>query len=184
MAYLLKIDITLFKAINALAGRFSILDGVLVFFSTVLVFFMFAALGVYFWENKKIRLIPFFSSLASSFVALGINYLVGVFYYRPRPFLEIAGSNLLINVSDFSKSFPSSHASAVFGLAFGLFLWNRKWGTVFLAMAALVSLGRVAVGVHYPSDIIFGMVLGAASALALHRLTHFILKNKIKEITL
>ena len=182
MDYLYNIDVRLFKALNGQAGRWGVADGIGIYFSTVLIFFLFAALAVYFAENKKTRLIPFFSSLVSSFVAWGINYLIGVYYYRPRPFLEIAVCRAIINVPPLSKSFPSSHASIVFGLAFGLFLWIRKWGAVLLVMASLVSLGRVFVGVHYPSDVFFGMVLGAASALAVHRFTHLIFKKKIKEV--
>jgi undecaprenyl-diphosphatase len=182
MDYLLTIDVRLFTAINGLAGRWRILDGVGIYFSTVLIFFLFAALAVYLAEDKKRRWIPFFSSLASAFVSWGASYLIGVLYYRPRPFLEIAGSRAIINVNPLSKSFPSSHASIVFGLAFGLFLWNRKWGAVFLAIASCIALGRVFVGVHYPSDVFFGMVLGAGSAFAVHRLTHLLFKKKIKEI--
>jgi undecaprenyl-diphosphatase len=182
MGYLLKIDARLFRAVNGLAGKWRILDGIGIYFSTVLIFFLFAALVVYLAENRKTRLIPFFSSLASAFASWGISYLIGVYYYRPRPFLEIAGSRAIINVAPLSKSFPSSHASIVFGLAFGLFFWNRKWGSVFLVMASFVALGRVFVGVHYPSDVFFGMVLGAGSALIVHRLTHFIFGKKIKEI--
>ena len=182
MDSLVKIDQLVFLAVNSLAGRAAFLDGLWVFFSTVLIFFMFGAFAVYFLTDRKKRLIPFFSALTGSLFSLAVSYLIGILYYRPRPFLELGAVRVLIHVPELSKSFPSSHAATVFGLAFGLYLWNHKWGMAFLVMASLVALGRVLVGVHYPSDVAAGALLGGLCALLIHRLTHFLFGKEIKEI--
>lgn len=64
------------------------------------------------------------------------------------------------------KSFPSSHAVNNFAVAalFGFFY--RRWWWAFGAWALLVSLSRVAVGVHYPSDVAGGAVIGVLLAAA------------------
>ena len=63
--------------------------------------------------------------------------------------------------------FPSDHATASFAIATAIVLRNRRWGIGALVLATLLSLTRVAIGVHYPSDVLAGAALGAASALAL-----------------
>jgi undecaprenyl-diphosphatase len=65
--------------------------------------------------------------------------------------------------------FPSDHATASFAIATALVLRDRRLGALALAMAALLAVGRVAMGVHYPTDVAAGAALGAAVALALHR---------------
>ena len=181
METLLLLDDKLFLALNSLAGRFSVLDGVGIFFSTVLIFFLFAAALVYFLARRRMRFVPFVAALASSLSAWGLNQIIGEIYYRPRPFLSLA-AHKLVNVPELSKSFPSDHAAIAFGLAFGVYLWNRRWGAALLIGACLVALGRVYVGVHYPSDVLAGAAIGAAAALIVHRLTHLLFKKQIKEI--
>jgi undecaprenyl-diphosphatase len=63
------------------------------------------------------------------------------------------------------KSFPSSHAVNNFAAGTFLALCFPRWTWAFLAWASIIALSRVAVGVHYPSDILGGAAIGAALAL-------------------
>ena len=69
-------------------------------------------------------------------------------------------------------SFPSGHTCASFAAAFALYrTLPRKWGIACLVLAALISFSRLYVGVHYPSDVLGGVVVGifagwAGTALA------------------
>jgi undecaprenyl-diphosphatase len=60
---------------------------------------------------------------------------------------------------------PSSHAANAFGQAilFGLLYRSVRWPL--LALAALIAVSRVFVGVHYPADVLVGALLGALVAL-------------------
>jgi len=63
------------------------------------------------------------------------------------------------------KSFPSSHAVINFALATVFSFYYRKWIWWFVAWASLVALSRPAVGVHYPSDIVGGAIIGVGVAM-------------------
>lgn len=86
---------------------------------------------------------------------------------RPRPFLLFEQQGMMIHVlfylpKDFS--FPSGHATLVFGAATILnFLYQHKL-TWLYALAFLVAITRIYIGVHYPSDVLGGAFLGVVIA--------------------
>jgi undecaprenyl-diphosphatase len=104
----------------------------------------------------------------SAGLALALAQVVSHLVNRPRPFVAHPGAVhvLLQHASD--SGFPSDHATAAFAIGAALFLRHRRWGLVTLVAAAVLAVGRVAVGVHYPSDVLAGAVLGSLAALALH----------------
>ena len=61
-------------------------------------------------------------------------------------------------------SFPSGHTSASFAAACALVRTLPKWGTVCMILAGVIALSRLYVGVHYPSDVLGGMVVGILPA--------------------
>jgi undecaprenyl-diphosphatase len=82
-----------------------------------------------------------------------------------RPALEMplnlpTGFEFLSRLS----SFPSDHATLVLGLSTVIFLRNKWLGLVSFAWTMLICADRLAFGLHYPSDILGGLVLGAAAA--------------------
>lgn len=86
---------------------------------------------------------------------------------RPRPFVSDPGGVHLFSGHVADPGFPSDHATASFAIAVAILLRSRRWGLVVLAMATVLSIGRVAMGVHYPTDVIGGATLGSAVALLL-----------------
>jgi undecaprenyl-diphosphatase len=87
---------------------------------------------------------------------------------RPRPFVAHPAAVHLFSQHAADPGFPSDHTTAAFAIGVALVLRHRVWGIVVLVAAALLAVGRVAMGVHYPSDVLAGAVLGTASALLLH----------------
>ncbi len=83
---------------------------------------------------------------------------------RTRPCFSVAGVTALIHQVH-SASFPSAHAANSFGMATTVALRHRRWAGAAWGVAALVSLSRVYVGVHYPSDVLAGALLGIGCAL-------------------
>lgn len=84
---------------------------------------------------------------------------------RVRPCFEVDGVRLLIRQSR-SFSFPSSHASNMSAMATLFSVKYPRFKTIFISMAVLVAFSRIYVGVHYPSDILGGAVLGISCAVA------------------
>ena len=85
---------------------------------------------------------------------------------RPYDFvLAHYGRNITLLVStphDFS--FPSGHTIASFEGAVALLLHNKKLGIPALILACLIAFSRMYLYVHYPTDVIFSMILGTALA--------------------
>jgi undecaprenyl-diphosphatase len=75
----------------------------------------------------------------------------------------VEGIRLLVDCGP-GKSFPSSHAVNNFAVGTVFSYYYPKWKWAFLGWASLVALSRPAVGVHYPSDILGGAILGATVA--------------------
>ncbi len=93
-------------------------------------------------------------------LALGANQVVGQLVTRARPYSVLASVHA-IGSRNGDSSFYSDHTTIAVGTAVGVFLVARRIGIVALVIAALVGLGRIAVGAHYPSDVLAGAVAAA-----------------------
>jgi undecaprenyl-diphosphatase len=104
------------------------------------------------------------SAGVSLVIASQLATLVG----RPRPFVDEPHTVHLLVAHAADPGFPSDHATAAFAIAVAILLRNRRWGLLALVMAIALAVGRVAVGVHFPSDVLAGAALGSATALLLY----------------
>lgn len=87
-------------------------------------------------------------------------------FARVRPCHVLDGVRLLVNCPH-SLSMPSGHAVSSFAVSLPLFYLTRSfislpWRLYPLLLATAIAYSRVYVGVHYPSDVIVGAVLGSA----------------------
>ena len=97
-------------------------------------------------------------------IAMAITYLVGNLFLknviaRPRP-CAVDNSVVLKIPFPSEYSFPSGHSSNGFAGAVTIFCYYRKVGILSLMMAALIAFSRLYFFVHYPTDILAGMILG------------------------
>jgi undecaprenyl-diphosphatase len=103
----------------------------------------------------------------SAGLALAVGKVISELVDRARPFVADPHGVHLFSGHAADPGFPSDHATGAFAVAMAIWLRNRRWGTVALVAAAVLSVGRVAIGVHYPSDVLAGAALGCAAALVL-----------------
>jgi undecaprenyl-diphosphatase len=106
------------------------------------------------------------------FMANIILKLCNLIYFRPRPFVDHEVNLLFYRPTD--SSFPSNPATVGFSIATAVWLYNRRLGALLLALATLFGLSRIYCGVHYPSDVIAGALLGGLSAYLVVRKAGFI----------
>ena len=154
----MNLDVLIFQQINGLAGRWNFLDGAGIFFAQ---YFEYALVGfTLFFLRKNFRVI--LSAFSAAVLArFGIVELIRLFWSRARPFIG-NNVNLLIGHEN-TSSFPSGHAAFYFGLSTVVYFYNKKAGIVFFIASFLISISRVFVGIHWPSDILAGAILGILS---------------------
>jgi undecaprenyl-diphosphatase len=110
-------------------------------------------------SQRKTGVAILVSLLFSLSLVLTFQYLT----LRPRP----EPGRLLLPTPNF-PSYPSGHAGAAFGVAVvvGLTYRKRGWWLLALGGASLIAFSRVYLGLHYPSDVAGGAILGAAAGAA------------------
>jgi membrane-associated phospholipid phosphatase len=141
-------------------------NGVMRFFVPLAVL---VALAAIFFGNTRTCLCVLMIVLV---VGLGDPLIINTIKHavaRPRPCIALSDAIARVGRTD-SGSMPSAHAANWFAAAMVVFLLNRKkrWLTTpTFCMAAAVAFSRVYNGVHYPSDVLAGAILGAGYAIAL-----------------
>ena len=111
-------------------------------------------------KSKPLRII-FYKMLAVFIVAATISLSLKTMISRERPFKTYPDIEKLSEAGN--SSFPSGHTIEAFAMAvaFSILVRKRKLFIPLLVWACLVAYTRMALGVHYPSDILGGMVIGS-----------------------
>jgi undecaprenyl-diphosphatase len=150
--------------INGLAGHSGLLDSLMRFSATDLVFLLAIIPPVlWFWpasparraQNQRIAATAVFSVA----IALGIAWLAGHLYSEARPFVSDSDTTLLISHSA-DNSFPSDHATFAAAIAGVLLIGRPPLGAIALIAVIAVAVARVYVGVHWPGDVVVALVIG------------------------
>ncbi|WP_293795403.1 undecaprenyl-diphosphatase [uncultured Bosea sp.] len=114
-------------------------------------------------DSRRRRLLAFALVLALV-IAIVLSFLTGLVIFRPRPFMAGLGNSLVEHRP--SASFPSNH-TLVFAVCATVLALVRQYGTACLAtvIGLVVAWSRVYVGVHYPSDLLGGIILAVPAAM-------------------
>jgi len=135
-----------------------------------------AAIGLIKHDDKMLRNAGVVA--ASGLINFGITFTLKYAVNRKRPFRTYPGiivNKSLRTIND--PSFPSGHTSSAFATATSLSLLYSKWYIIIpsYAWAGTVAYSRMDLGVHYPSDVLVGALIGSGSAYI-----SYMLNKKIK----
>lgn len=157
-----------------LAGRHPLLDHFWVFCARYLIVVLGFGMLWSIWNTpeRSTRGVLVLMMLAAIIVNETISWGIGYFRFRPRPFVN---NHLtpLVRIAPGMKSFPSDHAVISFTVATLVLVWWLLGAPAIAPLsvvamfltAGLISGARVVCGVHYPSDVLAGGVLGVLGTL-------------------
>jgi undecaprenyl-diphosphatase len=187
MGGLEQADAWLFQLLNHKLAH-PALDDLMLFLTTPKLsghIFVLLALFIAIRKGKEaIYLVPLFLLAVglSDFTASGI---MKPLFHRVRPCFALEGVRLLVDQTR-SWSFASSHASNSMAIAslVWLFFWrgeavDKAFTVVVIFYAVMVSFSRIYIGVHYPGDVVGGIVIGLASAALMYTASAWIVKNVV-----
>lgn len=106
--------------------------------------------------------------LSLALTSICVNAVLKNVVQRPRPFHVDTSVIPLIFPSGYS--FPSGHTASAFAAATAIFLYRKKAGIVAFVLAAIIAFTRMYLFVHYPTDIIGGIVVGVICACIVNKL--------------
>ncbi|MDO8429253.1 MAG: phosphatase PAP2 family protein [Candidatus Daviesbacteria bacterium] len=153
-------NLEVFYLIHSLSSKNQILDFLMIFGAEFLIYIAFCLAFYFSFKGNRQK-----KALLLTLIAIVIGYLtvkfIRLFVDIPRPMLAHNISPLIATPD--SSSFPSSHTTTMAILTFS-FLYYRSKAAIFLIIFLIwVGLSRIYVGVHYPLDILGGVVIGLLS---------------------
>ncbi|WP_255668304.1 undecaprenyl-diphosphatase [Brevibacillus daliensis] len=155
-------------AAHYMANSFAPLGWIMIFFASYAEFLFYLSIPLYwFIGNRKNKRMIIQTTIVVT-IAMLISWICGQFFYRDRPF--VGGSFVPLVEHDADASFPSDHATAALAIATTYWFCLKAQAKKFwIALAIAVAISRVFVGVHYLTDVIVGMLLGAGVAWLVNR---------------
>lgn len=156
-------NLSLFFLIFGFSNHSPILDKLMVFAADPLMPISFIlALVIAIKGNYKDKK-SFLMAILSLPVTVLLIKSIHIFYSSQRPFMIEQISPLITHAAD--ASFPSRHTGFMTTLAASFFLNKSKWATFFIFLSLWVGISRIYVGVHFPLDILGGIITGIISVL-------------------
>jgi undecaprenyl-diphosphatase len=166
-------DTSIYHALNNFAYEHAWVGDVAKFFALDAVFVLVGLLALAWlvrargdWLARGRTRVALLAAGLSTILALLIVQVIDRVWDRQRPFVVLHEFHKLI-AHPADASFPSDHVSGAFAIVFALMLfrrWQIAWAA--LAVAVLIGVARVMVGVHWPSDVLGGVGVGALAAIA------------------
>lgn len=180
----MNLDQSLFLAIFSLARRWEFLDALGIFLAEFGVWILFLAVaGLVVYQIKKARpgrglllraaLRPLLSIILITFSAWFLAEVLKEIFVSLRPGLALGIAPL--TDSKLTGGLPSGHTTAMFALLASFWIWLRRQESsrampamlgLLFGFALVSALARIFIGLHFPSDILAGVILGAALPLA------------------
>ncbi|MWV42975.1 phosphatase PAP2 family protein [Paenibacillus sp. HJL G12] len=161
-----QMDYQLFHAMNEWGRTASFLNPVMRLLANDAFYLFFIGLLVYWFIRNENNRKMVAESVIAACAGLTISWILGHLFYRDRPFVSHTVLQLIDHPAN--ASFPSDHALGAFVIAAAIAMYRKKDGMIWLILAALIAFSRVWTGVHYPTDVLAGALIGILVAAGVH----------------
>ncbi|MBE6053866.1 MAG: phosphatase PAP2 family protein [Clostridium sartagoforme] len=159
-----NLDISILNLIREIFSN-SIMDKVMTFITRLGDSgFIWILIGFVLLAQKKYRKSGFVLLIALLITSIIGEGILKNIIQRPRAFITYPDISIIIKPPA-SYSFPSGHTSSSFAAAVVLGYYFKSWKYIFYIFASLIAFSRLYLFVHYPSDIVAGIILGVTCAL-------------------
>jgi undecaprenyl-diphosphatase len=163
-----QLDYHWFQLINQLGSTLPILNPIMRLLASYAEYVFYIGIVIYWFTRHEVKRRMVAEALLSACVAVTSSGLLAHFFYRDRPFVTHNVIQLISHPAN--ASFPSDHAIGAFVIATSIWINRRKDGKLWLVLAAGIAFSRIWTGIHYPSDVIAGAVIGIAAAVLINQL--------------
>ncbi|MCI2255225.1 undecaprenyl-diphosphatase [Domibacillus sp. PGB-M46] len=163
----------LFQLINQFAGRFPVLDGLMVVISQVsLHIYALILIIMWFYRKENYKHTVVFATM-TGIAGLVTNFIISHIYFEPRPFVTHDDVQLLFyHAAD--ASFPSDHTTGAFALSLFVYLCHRKIGSAMIILAVFTGISRIYVGHHYPYDVLGSIMIALTASLFIFKIRKYL----------
>ncbi len=165
-----SVNVKLFTWLHAGAGDQPALDFLSVIAAELTPYLIIVCMAVYWFTTERQGKKVLLEGAAVVVFGLLFNQLITVFYFHPRPYMMGLCKPLISHGPE--TSFPSDHATLLFGAALAL-LFRSGWrlqGIFFLAVAMAGAWGRIYTSLHFPLDIVGSFVVALLGTLVMRAL--------------
>ena len=170
-------------------GRGTFIDGLTALVSNVpvLIFLWAVLIALSFYEDKKNGRV----FLLSSIIAVAIYFVINDFIFkyfiadilgfmRLRPYLVYPGEIVAVGARFTDTSFPSGHMASALAVLSVFYYYHKKYWAPALIFILFMAFCRLHQGMHYPTDILAGALLGIGYGICGIRLAKKVLRKKQK----
>ncbi len=154
--------------------RMPIFSPAIFFIAEILPYVLLAGIAVFFaWrahdggQRRLVAVYGIVGCVAAIISRFGITVFIRMLVDRPRPFEVLSFQPLFSH--DIGHAFPSGHAAFFFAFLPFVFVRSKQAGIIYAIGIFFMGLARVAAGVHWPTDIVAGAVVGIVSGYTLLR---------------
>lgn len=178
VSYLRELDLTIFQSINGFCGQNPRLDRFVIRmdFSTLKGLIFMGTFGALWFQRaddqarRRETLVIMLFAILLSIIAARAAAILLPFRIRPMFVSDIGFHAPLFPVGNYEdwSSFPSDTATYFFVITTGFWLLSRRWGSLWACFSIIVILARVYLGIHYPSDVLAGALLGISITVVIN----------------
>ena len=170
-----QLNVRIFNLINQFAGQNNFLDNITIGVAKYMPYiFILVLLYLWFKKDNKTKNITLYASY-SAILGILLNFVIALFYFHPRPFMDKVGTILIDHTPE--TSFPSDHTTFMLALSFMFlsFKETRNIGIILSILGILGGISRIYCGVHYPFDIFGSFLIAMFSSYII-----FLFRNKLQ----